>query len=518
MLDLKMLYDMIVDNIMVDPDDLNNEKLMNAIVNLDDFKFFFFVEYIEKIDGNCSYHLRERKKEMNHQLIESYDPISGLFPDDKEFIQKCVDFAKAYEEKENLLKAIHQKREEVLKHFDRAYIQSIEYDIHHKKQVDIELDNSPEYTLLKEYIDLLQRKHKVEHDYGFKEFMLRGDFDHFKNRIHDQKTKDALHSTVYSYSSQTEERLKKILSDYNVNKIRALLISNIYEDNPDNFIINLKTMLHFQLNNKMQKNIIPPEFLKIYQTILSSLTENNSMELISLYHEMINSNIDYKGYFYDHYNETRTMCAKMLLDSVYRIDENSDNYKLKDGVKCYELDAEDEKFFMMIHTSSLGSIDFDNKRHDAISMSFISNDRLQVYSRPEIIYGFSELNPKQLLEIYHMDAGTAEYNIGDDKFSLMDAAPTYSASPEEFIEKTPKYEYNELLYFIGRKSTREKYQEITPTKPSYIVCINHINDESLDEAKKLEIPIVVIKVKNYSSSSSDFSFFYNENTYKSIKN
>ena len=252
----------------------------------------------------------------------------------------------------------------------------------------------------------------------------------------------------------------------------------------------------------------------MYQCILNSLTKNNSEELINLYKTMANSSIDYKGIFYDHCKATRIACAEMLINSVYRVNPEDNNYTEINGVRVYEI--EKEKFFMIVHGTSFANINFQDSNMDGISMSFISNDRLNVYS-DSIIYGFEMLNPTQFLEIYSIDAGTASYHIGNDQFSVMNAAPTYSASPEEFIESTPKTQYNELLYLSGTKNTRERYEQIKALKPSYIVCINEINDQSLATGQTLEIPIIKIKAKEYTKNSRGmFAFYENQHTYRGL--
>lgn len=146
-------------------------------------------------------------------------------------------------------------------------------------------------------------------------------------------------------------------------------------------------------------------------------------------------------------------------------------------------------------------------------MSFISGEILNVFN-DGVIYGFDTLNPEQFIELYTRDTST-EFDIGKEQKSMMEVVPYYY-TPEQFIKNTPISQYNEILYLAGKKENKN----LIPPKPSYIVCIDDINEQSIEAAKKLQIPIVKIYTEYYpkiqKNNMGHFAFLDDFDTYKTL--
>ena len=120
------------------------------------------------------------------------------------------------------------------------------------------------------------------------------------------------------------------------------------------------------------------------------------------------------------------------------------------------------------------------------SLSLISDKNITTFGDPnsDVILGFSNFNPANILITYHADAYTDDR--GSQKISKL-------YTPDELIDKTKTY--NEI-------QISEKYEYL---HPSYVVCYDNIKEGDIRASKLLGgIPLVVINTQKYTYKKEGF--------------
>ena len=513
--ELEDLVETIKDNDTLTQDALT-ERLAKELIDLDDTNLFHLVlNYIEKVDGSYSYHVMNKRKQKNDKLIKSYNKDTGLLARDEGFLSdymKSTEADKTDKELDKEYNEINKKygslsNYEMIRDIIEDYLSGHGYLTDEcNERIAKYIESKWNFELVsKEIAELVndeELKTAEELFNEFKEFYKLQKKANLEIQKLSQKQNDFLQNCPedlrkeiwQSIKENDIDALKECLRKSTTNVIRDTLISNFYEEAPVNFIKNLLNIINFQLETG--KEIIDSEMLSMYQIIITSLKEDNHDELLNLYNKMSKSNIDYKGIFFDQCRAAKNKTAEMIMHSVFKPKEYSKEQKIKeeeiDGVNCYILKG--EPFYMLVHGSTKQISSFQGKSSDAVSLSLISGERLNIFN-DEIIYGFTDMNPDQFVELYNDDAAT-DYRIGNENISELHMVPTYT-SPQKFIERTPESQFNEIVYLTGREKTRKDYPQIIPPKPSYLVCLNDVNRSSIALAKKLGIPIVIIETEYY---------------------
>lgn len=519
---INFLIQNIKDNKLISSEQLD-EELKQSILQISDVSLFhFIVGYLEKIDSTYSNELIQDKKRLYDQQILSFDAETSLYAKDQEFINSVNQY---YEKVKSNRELLNSKSSEI----DNSFIPLFNEDNYFRIKSIIEngIYDNVSLEKIKENID---NQGYSNLDSSNIEKLFNALLEHYNldSKLYEEETNISHQIESYidrTYSSEISndikrsirkkdlEHLKESIAESNTIQMREILISRFFEDVPSNFIKNLNNIINFQF--EVEEQFIDKETFEIYQFILSSFSDDVSLDnLNKLYTLMLKSGIDYKSVFYDDYTRAKELSSKMMIDSTYKISPDAP-YEEIDGIKCYSLIG--EPFYMMVHGSTSQITDFQNGNHDGTSMSFISGERLNVYN-DGIIYGFSNLVPSQFVDMYTVDTAT-EYDIDKPTKSLSDAVPEYH-TPEKFIKHTAEDNINEILYLSGKKDTKDSYPYIEPPKPSYIVCLDEINDQSKEVAQKLGIPIVKIETKYYpkiqKNSRGHFGFLEDYETYDTI--
>ena len=500
-----------------------NKTLIDEIIQLKDISdFHLILNYVEKYNSQLSEEIMSQKKRLYQKLLDSYDCKTHLFNQDQQILDRVSHYINLCNSNRQISSkkydVINEKYSNLLKQKFGTIKGIIESGVDNNQSFDEVIKKlKEELTLTNDDIKNIEGLYREIKDY----YELDGKFYE-----QEQTEYHALLGSISSiYSDEIEKCMMKFIRTGKINEIeqlmkqhkselfRNMLISNFFEDVLENFIKNLLNVVNFQL--EIDDFFIDRNMLVILQNIIDSLDETDENVLYELFNDMQNRNINYKSEFYDIFNSARKLNAQMLMDSVLKISNTSLQKTSIEGVDCFLLNG--EPFYMMVHSSSHKISDFQGQEHDGLSMSFISGDRLNVYNET-VIYGFTDLLPNQFVELYTRDTAT-EYNMGDEEKSLLGAVPEFH-KPSKFIEHTPKNSINEILYLSGKKESIDNYPGLVTPKPNYIVCYDTINQESMESAKELNIPIVIVNTKKYPERQKDnmghFAFLDDQETYRNL--
>ncbi len=515
----KRLIDAINYNKSILEEDFFDEELIGEIIQLNDLSdFHLILNYIEKINLDYGIKIMNKKRKQYTQLIDSYDEVSGYFSRDEYILNEISHYLEHHQFNKKLLtskfESIDQKYSNIINNFTRIkYI--IKYGIYDAKNYNEILSEIKRKLNLTndEMINLEELYDDIKDYYTLNANLY--DQDEIERQVLLGKIRNiyprAIQDTIITYTQNGNlNEIAKLIKQQNASILRDILMSNFFEDVPENFAKNLLNVVNFQL--EIDENFIEKDLLNIFRRIINLFNEQDSKIVYDFYKSLQNKNCNYVSEFYDVFTSARKICAKMLMDSVLDLNNSKLNKMVVEGIECYLLEG--EPFYMIVHSSSHKINDFQDQ-NAGISMSFISDERLCVYNE-RVIYGFTHLLPSQFIELYTKDAAT-DYDIGNEKKSLLGVVPEFH-KPNEFIEKTSKYSINEILYLSGKKDTNDQFPDIVAPKPSYIVCYDKINEESIESARELHIPIVVVDTKKYYKRHIDnmghFAFRTDQDTYR----
>lgn len=494
----KILIDAINHNKSILEENFFDEDFIGEIIQLNDINdFHLILNYIEKFNLDYGIKIMNKKRHQYAQLIDSYDEVSGYFSRDQYILNEISHYLEHHQSNRKLLtskfESIDQKYSNIINNFKRIkYI--IKYGIYDAKNYNEILNEIKRKLNLtnNEMINIEELYDDIKEYYTLNAKLY--DQDEIERQILLGKIRNtyprAIQNTIITYTQNGNlNEIVTLIKQQNASILRNILISNFFEDVPEDFAKNLLNVVNFQL--EIDENFIDKDLLTIFRKIINLLKEQDSKIVYDVYKTLQSKNCNYVSEFYDVFTSARKICAKMLMDSVLDLNNSKLNKMVIEGIECYLLEG--EPFYMLVHSSAHKIHDF-HGQNDGLSMSFISGERLCVYDE-RVIYGFNDLLPSQFIELYTKDAAT-DYNIGNERKSLLEVVPEFH-KPSEFIEKTPKYSINEILYLVGNKKASNQFPDIVAPKPSYIVCYDKINEESMESARELHIPIVVVDTKKY---------------------
>lgn len=295
------------------------------------------------------------------------------------------------------------------------------------------------------------------------------------------------------------EKAKEIFIDLTNREFKDILIDRYFKEVPYNFLLNLDTLIDFNLKH----NVIENENLKKYMQI----KQNNNFDK-KLY-ESFDKNKDYVGEFYDDFKTTKNYSYKLINDSLVDINrikgQQNTKLSLMYNVPIYEFTG--ESFYLLIHNTSQSATErcipenlfHENRKNDGISLSLISDKKMDYYNdyMKSIVFGFNDINIEQIVHLYNSDSFSF-YKLDSDKASNK---VTKLYTQEELINDTAGY--NEIVYQEKTKNT--KFLNPKELIPSYLVVFDEITESEIMVAKEYNIPIIRIDRSKYKSQKGNKS-------------
>ena len=320
-------------------------------------------------------------------------------------------------------------------------------------------------------------------------------FEIEKKDIIDLTTQYDIDMIYFNKNLSDREKYVKLVETFKnlTNKeFKEILIGRFFKDVPYNFLLNLNTLIEFNEKN----GIINDDNLKRYIEI-----QKNDCFDKKLY-DSFEKNENYVTQFYDDFQKSKEYAYQMLKESIvdiYKI-ESQKNKSLSQiyNVPIYEFNG--EPFYLLIHNTSkqidtdeyhLQELFHENKKNDGISLSLISNEKMNYYNdyKKSIIFGFKKFEIKQIVHLYNSDSYSF-YKYGDNRVSNR---ITKLYLPTDLIKDTCGY--NEIVYQEKTKNTQ--FLNIKELTPDYLVCFDYVSDSEAKIAKYYNIPIIKINKEKY---------------------
>lgn len=262
------------------------------------------------------------------------------------------------------------------------------------------------------------------------------------------------------------------------NKLDNILIDNLFKENIINVRINLNEIVSYNNYLSDEEKLVDDNTLNFYKMIIN-IKKLGSDQKLDLYNKFKGKNIPIL--YYDDLRKCKNDSYKRLKNSLMNLDNYKPNKKLSDKYGSVVYDMRDEEYIML--TRCLSGLWVEECTQKVYNESFrvISNNSTGVWMDNYIIYGYSNVDLDKINHVFYNDAGSA--NLGA---KFLDGS--YSGVVDNIL--LPNHLAGEVNISSDVKDNR-----VISLKPSYIICKDEIDAQSVKNAKKLGLPIVLIKNK-----------------------
>lgn len=290
------------------------------------------------------------------------------------------------------------------------------------------------------------------------------------------------------------KRKKKIIKnirDDSLDKDFLLVVSTFFHDSIYNLRVNICNMINYIFNNGFS---IPIENLRFYRDILffDELSNREKKNFLNSF----GSCIDYSAVFYDDYNSVKRHSYISIRNSLLKLNKDSkfysSYYSKKYGLDIYYLDG--EAFYSIVHCTDCECSDrnmINWNLHNTIALSLIGTENIAVYKSNFVKFGFFDFNVDNVMHVSYTDSYTSGLKCTSKIQSIMNSSELLNCS-------------------IGH--TEILYKENNLIKPDFIMCYDEPLDGDIYNARKFNIPILIINTKKYviKSGVECFEGFYND--------
>ncbi len=280
----------------------------------------------------------------------------------------------------------------------------------------------------------------------------------------------------YTYKKSDDE-LRKITS----RKISEIIVDYLFKDNIYNVFLNIRELLSYNESN--ENKLLSTYVVDFYRMILD-IDQMSSDDKIKLFYRFKDYRID--ELFYDNINSLRKLSYQELKNTVLHVEKGNINHTLSNKYQTNVYDYRDKEFIMLVRV--LDEPFYDETRNKRECFSLISNNHTSVIHSnrdKKFIYGYNNFDINKVKHVYEHDAYSTD-GVQDGERNIINRI----YFPNELIDAT-SWGINEIQ--IVNKKENLFYRSI---KPSYIIAIDTITDDIVNESKRLNIPIILINENN----------------------
>lgn len=319
-------------------------------------------------------------------------------------------------------------------------------------------------------------------------------FNEYHDVLNDSQLIYKLNKFAFLFDSGVVEKVEfninnrvelfNIFKEETSKKLNEIIIDAIFRDNIYNVKINIREMLRYNELLNMDEKILSDNKIKFYESILNIENLNNKQKL-DIYNTY--KDLNYNLVFYEDlrklkdisYNNIKKDLTNPMMHPEYIDKTNKDKYR----IDVYDL--RDKEYLMLVRTELKHK---DQVFYRKNSYSIISNYNNTIFgnaSSNTFLYGYIDFDINTISHIYENDS----YSMGLKEKNIR--YPNRVVSTNELINVTSSY--NEIQ-ILNKKNPNSKHLYYTK-KPDFVIAISNIRQREVEEAKRLNIPIVIINPK-----------------------
>lgn len=296
------------------------------------------------------------------------------------------------------------------------------------------------------------------------------------------------------YTFTNRDKLIQELKEETSKKLSEIIVDALFADNIYNVWLNIKEMLRYNNNLDIEHRVIDSERSSFYEMILN-FDNISSEDKINLFNKLRDKNIS--TIFYDDLRRIKDYAYDKIKEDMIDLSKYNDKinkeYSDKYGFNVYDL--RDCEYTMLVRT--LGSRYKEETINTRDCYSIISNENSNVYGDGSIVYGYYSFDNDNIIHMLEQDSFSSNSYDNENVTKYVNRIMT----SKEIVNGSSWYSEIDIA---NSSNGTGKYKTM---RPDFVVSYDKIRDIDVEEAKRLNIPIVVIKktfLKDKDRIYSDF--------------
>ena len=296
------------------------------------------------------------------------------------------------------------------------------------------------------------------------------------------------------YTFTNRDKLIQELKEETSKKLSEIVVDALFADNIYNVWLNIKEMLRYNNNLDIEHRVIDSERSSFYEMILN-FDNVSSEDKINLFNKLRDKNIS--TIFYDDLRRIKDYAYDKIKEDMIDLSKYNDKinkeYSAKYGFNVYDL--RDCEYTMLVRT--LGSRYKEETINTRDCYSIISNENSNVYGDGSIVYGYYSFDNDNIIHMLEQDSFSSNSYDNENVTKYVNRIMT----SKEIVNGSSWYSEIDIA---NSPNGTGKYKTM---RPDFVVSYDKIRDIDVEEAKRLNSPIVVIKktfLKDKDRIYSDF--------------
>ena len=296
------------------------------------------------------------------------------------------------------------------------------------------------------------------------------------------------------YTFTNKDKLIQELKEETSKKLSEIIVDALFADNIYNVWLNIKEMLRYNNNLDIEHRVIDSERSSFYEMILN-FDNVSSEDKINLFNKLRDKNIS--TIFYDDLRRIKDYAYDKIKEDMIDLSKYNDKinkeYSAKYGFNVYDL--RDCEYTMLVRT--LGSRYKEETINTRDCYSIISNENSNVYGDGSIVYGYYSFDNDNIIHMLEQDSFSSNSYDNENVTKYVNRIMT----SKEIVNGSSWYSEIDIA---NSPNGTGKYKTM---RPDFVVSYDKIRDIDVEEAKRLNSPIVVIKktfLKDKDRIYSDF--------------
>ena len=313
------------------------------------------------------------------------------------------------------------------------------------------------------------------------------------------------------YTFTNRDKLIQELKEETSKKLSEIVVDALFADNIYNVWLNIKEMLRYNNNLDIEHRVIDSERSSFYEMILN-FDNVSSEDKINLFNKLRDKNIS--TIFYDDLRRIKDYAYDKIKEDMIDLSKYNDKinkeYSAKYGFNVYDL--RDCEYTMLVRT--LGSRYKEETINTRDCYSIISNENSNVYGDGSIVYGYYSFDNDNIIHMLEQDSFSSNSYDNENVTKYVNRIMT----SKEIVNGSSWYSEIDIA---NSPNGTGKYKNM---RPDFVVSYDKIRDIDIEEAKRLNIPIVVIKKtflkdkdKIYSDFDSEINAYNKKNRNKIVR-
>lgn len=285
-----------------------------------------------------------------------------------------------------------------------------------------------------------------------------------------------------NYYFEDKNKIISMLKRETSLKLSEVIVDDLFEDNIYNVWINIKEMIRYNDTLDNDKKVLDDDKLKFYNFILNIDNEENN-EKIKLYYYLKDKN--YSSVFYDDLRKLKDTAYDNIKRSMfdYRKQENCISKESSEEYKCPVYDLRDKKFTMLVRRMPTFCEKSECMRNCYSIISDENTDVFANYNGNLFTYGYNSFENDMVLHMFEGDSFSADVKEESSRY-------VNRIMGDKEIANSNRW-YSEVQ--ILNEKSDNKIASYTAKRPDFIVAFDEISDMEVNESKRLNVPIVIVR-------------------------